>query len=134
MNLTSFQKTFNADTVIDTGNLASFTGKFSEMAKENYTASMVAEAEKKLYARKESLANLQKLTPIVKELHKNFVEHYKLILECLKSGFESEQQKMELTTNFANSYNEFKKALASMMWGFGEQSKQASGYFNSYRR
>ena len=85
MNLTSFQKTFNADTVIDTGNLASFTGKFSEMAKENYTASMVAEAEKKLYARKESLANLQKLTPIVKELHKNFVEHYKLILECLKS-------------------------------------------------
>ena len=95
---------------------------------------MIAVEEQKLARDKQSTENLNKLKPLIFERQKLFTERYKIILECIKNGFKNEQERTQLTIDFANAYSEFKKILSQLYFGLDEKSKSANSYIGAYRK
>jgi hypothetical protein len=118
--------------VINSSNITAFKSQFSNIANQEYTEDMLAREEQQLEKDRRSTEVLSKLKPIIFERQKLFTQRYETILECLKHGFENEQQRTQLTIEFANAYSEFKKVLAKLYFGLDQQAKATNSYLSSY--
>ena len=118
--------------VIDSKSLNSFMNNVGDLAKISYTEAMLAQEEKRLQLERKSTEVLKQLKPILLERQKLFNERYKVILECMKHGFESEQERTRLATEFAEAFHEFKKVLAQLNFGFNQNAQATKGYLSAY--
>ena len=135
-NLIKLDKQFfdAKSTLIDSKSIEGFKTQFGDLAKVEFTSEMIAVEEQKLARDKQSTENLNKLKPLIFERQKLFTERYKIILECIKNGFKNEQERTQLTIDFANAYSEFKKILSQLYFGLDEKSKSANSYIGAYRK